>query len=209
MKALIKKIKRLIYNLLYSKVYFNKNFHLESATVKTKQISDRSGTLEVYLKGGRLENCSFVNNGKNCKLIIGDKVYIKDTTFWFEGEGSIIKIGDETTIESALIAALEGKKVIIGDDCMLSNNVILRTGDSHPIYDSDSQRINLGEDIILGNHVWIGEGCVLLKRSEFPDGSILGTKSLANKKYTDRNCAYAGMPAKIVKPEVYWKRVEG
>lgn len=49
------------------------------------------------------------------------------------------------------------KKIMIGKDCMFSYGINIWTGDGHPIYDlTTEERINEDQDVIIGNHVWMG-----------------------------------------------------
>lgn len=49
--------------------------------------------------------------------------------------GAKVVIGKGTSIEGAYILSDHGRVVSIGDDCMFSYNVQIRTTDSHGIYD--------------------------------------------------------------------------
>ncbi|MES1024386.1 acyltransferase [Gloeocapsa sp. BRSZ] len=53
--------------------------------------------------------------------------------------------------------------------------------------------------ISIGNYCFIGTNCVLLGNSSLPDYSVLGAKSLLNKKYIDSYYLYAGVPARPIK----------
>jgi acetyltransferase-like isoleucine patch superfamily enzyme len=55
------------------------------------------------------------------------------------------------------------------------------------------------DSISIGRYCFVGTDCVLLGGSTLPDNSILGAKSLLNKKYSDKYWLYAGTPAKPVK----------
>lgn len=49
--------------------------------------------------------------------------------------------------------------------------------------------------IIIGSYTFIGTDVVILGGSSLPDFSILGAKSLLNKKFLDSHKVYAGVPA--------------
>jgi acetyltransferase-like isoleucine patch superfamily enzyme len=53
--------------------------------------------------------------------------------------------------------------------------------------------------ISIGVYCFVGTDCVLLGGSALPDYSVLGAKSLLNKRYEETCCLYAGVPAKPVK----------
>lgn len=53
--------------------------------------------------------------------------------------------------------------------------------------------------VTIGDYCFIGTNCVLLGDSSLPNYSVLGAKSLLNKKYIDTHYLYAGVPALPVK----------
>ena len=154
-----------------------------------------------------LDNCSFYIKGNNNKIILGEKLYLKDVEFYIEDDNNIIKIGDKTTIHGTThLAATEGKKIIIDCDCMFAPDVVIRTGDSHSILDSNSRRINHAQDVLIGNHVWVGNKTILLKGTELSNESIVAAGSVVTKKFIENNIIVAGNPAKIIKTNINWSR---
>lgn len=118
-----------------------------------------------------------------------------------------VSIGAATTIGGSLdIECSEGTSLTIGKDCMFSHHIRIFTTDMHSILDDNGVRINKAEDILIGNHVWIGMGATILKGSHLPDGSILGAGSVYSRKYIDNNCIYVGNPAKKIKDQINWSR---
>jgi acetyltransferase-like isoleucine patch superfamily enzyme len=69
------------------------------------------------------------------------------------------------------------------------------------------------EPIEIGDYCFVGTNCVLLGGSSLPHHSVLGAKSLLNKKWDAPFQLYAGVPAEPVKelsPEMeYFRRKEG
>ncbi len=62
-------------------------------------------------------------------------------------------------------------------------------------------------NIDIGNHVWCGMNCTILKNAYIPDGSIIGIGTLVNKNFSDSpNSVLAGVPAKKVKNNIRWER---
>jgi len=167
-------------------------------------------------------------NGSNNKIIIGNSANLKKVTFEIEGNDNLIRIGDkcrilngkiathrnakivlgnETSIREALLLAKDGKQIEIGQDCMFSTGIKLRTTDSHPMLDAvTKERVNLDDDIHIGNHVWVGMDVTILKGTVIPDGCIVGASSVINRKFDQKNCVIAGFPAQIVKTGVTWDR---
>ena len=121
---------------------------------------------------------------------------------------SHLKIGKNTTIEGARIITFNSKNTIsVGDDCMLAENVMLYNTDSHPIYDKETGKIlNYVKDMTIGNHCWLGMNVKLLKNTSIADNTIVGADAVVTKNFNEPNCILAGVPARIVRKNVDWKR---
>jgi acetyltransferase-like isoleucine patch superfamily enzyme len=152
-----------------------------------------------------LKNLTIRIRGNHNHIKIADDVYIYGGILWIEDENNSILIGKNTTIQSAHIAVTErNKKVIIGEDCMLAEEIIIRTGDSHPIFDANTkQLINHGKDVIIKNKVWIGTRSQILKGVEIDDHAIVGAGSVVTQSVKARSIV-AGNPAKLIKENIYW-----
>ena len=104
------------------------------------------------------------------------------------------------------MAVIEGTRIILGKDCMLSSGIEIRTGDSHSIVNNEGDRINPSKEIVVGNHVWIGTRAMLLKGSRIADDCIVGAGSIVTGSFDEAGCALAGNPAKVLRKDVSWKR---
>jgi acetyltransferase-like isoleucine patch superfamily enzyme len=157
--------------------------------------------------GAIMSNMTVFIRGDHHQLRIGKNVQFSGGSVWFEDHHCIIEIGANTTIESAHLAITEpNKKITIGEDCMFSSNIEFRTGDSHSIMDTlTNRRINYAQNIEVGNHVWIGAHSIILKAVKIGNNSIIGTKSIVTKDIPS-NALVAGVPAKIIKNNIDWVR---
>lgn len=125
-----------------------------------------------------------------------------------EGNNIEIQIGDGTTFSHTCHFCIQedNMSVTIGKDCMFANRIIVRTSDSHGIYNLDgNERINLPKPVTIGNHVWIAPNTLILKGVTIGDGSIIGSNSVVTKNIPD-NCLAVGQPARIVKENIKWTR---
>lgn len=88
--------------------------------------------------------------------------------------------------------------VFIGDECLLADGVRIKTSDGHPIYDFNGNLVNTPGNIIVGDRVWIGLECVLLKNTVVGSGAIIGAKSMLSKRKYPSNRICAGMPCRLI-----------
>ncbi len=160
----------------------------------------------IFEKNAEMFNCYLYFRGNNNRLEIGMNCRIKNTNFRLEDSNSLIKFGEFSTIESGNISATESKKIVIGNNCMFSNNILMLTSDSHSILDTDSKkRLNPAGDIIIGNHVWISGNTSILKNVSVGDSSIISIGAIVTKNVPSNTIA-AGVPAKVIKTNISWSR---
>lgn len=146
-------------------------------------------------------NDNLVKFDKNCKiqglrvLVLGNhnEIYFKKHV-----------IVNASCNQPTVINCVGGKKIEIGEDCLLSNNIEIHTSDYHGVYDRFGKRINHEKDVKLGKHVWIGLGCKILKGSEIADGCIVGAGTIISGKYNRENVIICGCPGKVIKDRVFW-----
>lgn len=154
-----------------------------------------------------LRHCRFVFKGSKNKIIIHKNARLKNVTFWMEDDENIIEIGANTTTNGALsLGACEGTSICIGEDCMFSHDINVRTTDSHSILNESGERINKATSINIGNHVWVGMQSLILKGADIPHGCIVGARSLVTKKQFHVNSLIVGSPAKSIKENIHWLR---
>jgi acetyltransferase-like isoleucine patch superfamily enzyme len=119
-------------------------------------------------------------------------------------------IGSNTTIEYDYhIVSSTNKKTAIGKDCMISYEFILMSQDGHPIYDLHTGELinmtDINQDIIIGDHVWIGYRVMILKGASIGIGSIIGAQSVVTKTIPN-NCIAAGSPARVLRKDIAWNQ---
>ena len=119
---------------------------------------------------------------------------------------SKVFIDENFSIGEGIFIADYNSKINIGKDCMFSYQTVMQTGDEHIIYDKNINKFTGTNDIIIGNHVWVGFRSKILKKSVVPDGCIVGLDSTVTKEFDVPNSVLAGIPAKIVKSDIRWDR---
>jgi acetyltransferase-like isoleucine patch superfamily enzyme len=153
----------------------------------------------------------------NGKIILGEKVVLNsdsknsNTALTFNctlvcGLSGIIEIGDNTMLNGVSITAYE--KVIIGRNCQIASCTFIADTDFHPINPATRERESNGykfnhsevnkKGITIGNNVWIGWGCTILKGVTIGDNSIIAAGSVVLND-VPANVLYAGNPATFKK----------
>ncbi len=115
-----------------------------------------------------------------------------------------LELGDRfnITAESTIVCA---KEIRFGEDCLVSWDVLVMDTDEHPVYDKEGNRINDNRPIVVGNHVWIGCKCMLLKGAELPDNTVLAAGTQLRSAFAGDHQIIGGEPPAIMKREVRWE----
>lgn len=152
-------------------------------------------------------HCHIIILGDNNKILIEDGVGLKDLTIYMGGNNNLVHIKHRTMIAGRTeLAVMEGKKIVVGEDSLFSANITFRAGDSHSVLDSETgERINPSKDIIVGNHVWVGNTVIVTKGTTIGCNSVVATGSVLTGKEFPENCAIGGNPAKVIKLGINWK----
>lgn len=155
------------------------------------------------------ERCTIMIRGRNNRLNIGERVkFGPECSIWMEGENLEVEIGSGSTftLRCHINAQEHDNRIVIGEDCMFSNNIIVRTSDSHPIYDLDGdRRLNPARSIRIGDHVWIAPKSIIMKGSDIGSGSIVGSDTMTSRAYPE-NVLIVGHPGRVVKERIRWTR---
>ncbi|MEG1619751.1 MAG: acyltransferase [Eubacterium sp.] len=96
-----------------------------------------------------------------------------------------------------VINASLNSKIIIGDNCLISYNVHMRT-DMHNYLQKDkliNKQGHTEKNIIIGNDVWIGYGVQIMHGVTIGDGAVIGAGAIVTKDIESYS-VYVGIPAK-------------
>ncbi|MDR1466151.1 MAG: acyltransferase, partial [Treponema sp.] len=204
--------KRIIYRLnifvnlkqsifgIENKLKIGKNVILKNCKLKIRgnenriiiQDNCRIQDIEIRIFGNKNE--IIFNEG----IIIVGKDFTGNKTEFVEAcNDSRIIIGDKTTIGSGVLFLIteDDKKIVLGNNCMIGYKITFRAGDGHSILDINSQtRINYSKDIIIKDRVWIAAYCIIMKGVHIAEDCVIGTMSLVNRVFEEKNVVIAGNP---------------
>lgn len=197
---------------------------IKKTNVKIKGV-DNEFICPEELRNELLKYGSVRIDGNSNRVSIGGPNYLKYTNIKIFGDNNILSlpprcygklnleirtsntivtVGDKTGfMRTDIILEEKDSKVIIGRECMFAKETRLYCSDFHSIIDLKTGRpLNQGQEIIIGNHVWVGEGVKILKNCHITDNIVIGVGSIVTKDLTINHAIYAGNPAVCKKKDV-------
>ena len=156
--------------------------------------------------GCRLGHVDFDIRGSSNRILIEGDAYLERASFYIVGDHCSIVIGRRTYVGGATFVAAESNtSIFLGKSCMLANGIVIRTGDSHGMFDRKSGvRLNPGADVRIGTKVWLAHRVTVLKGVTIPDGCIVGAETIVTKTLDTPHAVYGGHPARKLRDNVAW-----
>lgn len=175
-----------------------------------------------------LKGCSIKVQGNNNKIEIGKEVRMNNVDITITGDGhrlnigkgvrfveggririedkkNTLLIGDCSSVINAFFSLCDTNTVLsVGESCLLSSDVIIRTSDSHSIINALGERLNPGANVIIGNHVWICNGARIMKGCVIGNDCIIGSNTVVTGGEIQDNQLVVGNPHRVVKECVSW-----
>lgn len=111
-----------------------------------------------------------------------------------------IHIGRNSYINGGMICASENARIEIGENCMISYQVHMRT-DMHRHESLDTPMTDQGltqKDITIKDNVWIGYGAQIMAGVTVGSGAIVGAGAVVTKDVPN-NAVVGGVPAKVIR----------
>lgn len=93
------------------------------------------------------------------------------------------------------------KSITIGDDCAISHDFTIMDSDAHKISGKD----NHPQEVVIGNHVWIGTRVTVLKGVHIGDGAIIAAGAVVTKDVPPK-ALVGGVPARIIEENIEWEK---
>lgn len=165
---------------------------------------------KLFYKGARLIRRPFYLRGKP-RMQIG-KGFTTGYCCRFEifgNKGDKSKkliIGDNCKIgDNVHISVVE--EIKIGDNCLMASKIFI-SDSNHGYYGDERERCEFKiapsdrtldvEKVFIGNNVWIGDNVCILKGVTIGDNVIIGANSVVNRS-VDSNTIVSGIPARVIK----------
>lgn len=177
-------------------------------------VLDLGPNSKVYVKGGDIEiGCDLMKGSKT-----ETRVRLRENSVWSSTDGCKVSYG--STIElldgaildsgyftmnsnSTLVAAY---KIVLGNDVMISRNVVIYDSDFHSILDEKGLCINKTREIHIGNHVWLAANVTVLKGSVIGDGTIIAANTTVHETIPPNSIVHIAATKKVNENFGTWNR---
>ena len=193
---------------------YNNNVEIQRGLNVKCKIKGKNNTVKI-----------FGNENKKIKANIRIKIYGDNNSVIINGiekikrlyigvgnvvpcENITINIGKNITcVDTTILAYQNNVPITIGDNCLFSKNVVIRSGElPHIIYDTTTgQNLDNSNGISIGDHVWVGENTFIMKKAKLSNNSIVGSASVVTRKFEEENVVIAGNPAEIRRRNINWE----
>jgi acetyltransferase-like isoleucine patch superfamily enzyme len=151
---------------------------------------------------GNVETSAFFGSHSPSYLNNEGSIYLSDGVtispgFRILNRGKI-SIGAKTYINPNVIVRIN-QGLEIGDDCAISWGVTFMDHDAHSMNGNKNEM-----PIKIGNQVWIGANCTILKGVVLGDGCVVATGAVVSRSFP-AHCLVGGVPARILKENIDWE----
>ena len=117
-----------------------------------------------------------------------------------------LTVGGGSTANGAFVICNKST-VELGEDCMLSSDVVIQSADQHGIVDLRSGTIlnDRPRHTVIGPHVWLGRRAILMPDIAIGEGAIIAAGAVVTRPVPAFSVA-AGVPARVIREDVTWSR---
>lgn len=207
--------KSLIFNIKYFGVKGLKLPIVLSYKVRLQKLSGKV-VIKSPLKTGMIRlGFTAPENYDNGKLSF---IWVNDGLVKFNGNASMrngvsMRIYGKLTLGSHFYISAPAKiicykNIEFGDDVLIGWDFEVVDGDAHKIYNQDDmegERLNEDNSVKIGNRVWFGANCKVLKGVTLGNDVVVGANSIIIKSVDCNNCVIGGNPMRILRQNIVWK----
>ena len=136
-------------------------------------------------------------------IIVGDSVSFMKNSYIYAHDDGVLEIGDNFTLNSNSQLGASFGKIVIGDNCAIAPNCVLRASNhnfSNPNIPFREQGHTYGE-IVLEDDVWVSSNCVITANTKIGKSSIIGAGSVVTKD-VEPYSIMGGVPAKLIRKRI-------
>lgn len=170
------------------------NFPIKLGTIKIG-----FGGVPIFDKSNKtiFTNYGIITFNGKCNIGHGSKIIVNHNGDLSFGHNFNI------TAHSSIICR---HKISFGDNCLISWDNLFMDSDFHNVYDMNTkEKLNPEKPINIGNNVWIGCRCTILKGTTVLDNNVISANTTLFNYYTYTNSIIGGNPPKILRNNINWK----
>lgn len=143
----------------------------------------------------RLADYSVWSASGGCKISYGSTIEIL--------KGAVLDHGYFTMNSNSTLVIKE--RATIGQDVMISRNVVIYDSDFHKISDTHTHK-EMTRKVHIGNHVWIGANAMILKGAVLGDGCIVAADCIIFGTVQKNSLIASERTLITLKENVVWER---
>jgi acetyltransferase-like isoleucine patch superfamily enzyme len=128
----------------------------------------------------------------NFKIYSGAEIYINQNATLILGSGYI-----NNHVNLHCFGRIE-----IGEDVAIADHVTIRDSDSH--FFNGKLLHEMTKPVMIGDHVWIGTGAIILKGVHIGNGSVIAAGAVVTKDVPP-GCLAGGVPATVLQKDIKWE----
>lgn len=167
----------------------------------------RSDALVVLEHAANLRHGSRISvEGDGHTVLVGRGFGSSKVNLTLRGDHGLLYYGRNCTANFINALVQGNTNIVIGEDCLFSWGIDLRTYDSHALIDVRSKaQINSAKAVVVESHCWIAQDVTVMGGVRIGRGSIVGAGAILTKSVPQR-CLVVGIPAKAIRQNVTWAR---
>lgn len=154
------------------------------------------GWLAAKIQSCRLEYLRYDNEKRVAHLGAGSTISGLVSIVYPEN----VFIGTNTYINGGMLCASSSAIISIGNDCLISYGIHIRTDMHKYLLKNDliREQGHADKDVIIGNDVWIGFGVQIMAGVIIADGCVIGAGAVVTHNTVPYG-VYGGVPATLIK----------
>lgn len=144
---------------------------------------------------------------EGCTVVFNGRAYLNQGVKIIVGSGGTLEFGEYVTI-TGRTEIVCNKHISIGNNCLISWDVLFLDDDAHKIYDKGGNLLNESKAITIGDNVWIGCRNTILKGTTIPHDCVIASGAILTKKFDTPNTIIggSGKHQQIIASDIYWSR---
>jgi len=169
---------------------------------KTARIALKNGSVCFGVKG-------FKKSRLETRLLLRENATLDIDGNWALGYGGHVEVHKNATLKvkdggasNIALTIICADKIEIGKGVMVGRGVTIR--DNNGGHYLNRQGYKNSSPVVIGDKVWLCEGCTIMSGVHIGDGAIIGAHAFVTSN-VPANALVSGNPARIIDRDVLWK----